>query len=104
MSYAVSQSARELGLRMALGARARDLLRLVMTRGMALTFFGVLVGAALSLVLTRLGGEYLFKVSPQDPVAFGAAFAVMALVSITACFLPAWRAARTDPMRALREE
>jgi predicted permease len=104
MSYAVSQSARELGLRMALGARARDLLRLVMTRGMALTFFGVLVGAALSLVLTRLGGEYLFKVSPQDPLAFGAAFAVMALVSIAACFLPAWRAARTDPMRALREE
>lgn len=104
MSYAVSQSARELGLRMALGAGAQDLLRLVMTRGMALTFGGVLLGVALSLALTRLIGEYLFKVSPRDPMAFGSAFAIMALASIAACFLPAWRAARTDPMRALREE
>ena len=104
MSYAVSQSTRELGLRMALGARAPDLLRLVMTRGMALTAGGVVLGLAVALGLTRLIGNYLFHVSPRDPLAFGSAFAVMAVAGLAACILPAWRAARTDPMRALRDE
>jgi len=104
MSYAVSQSTRELGLRMALGASASNLLRLVLSRGLALTGAGVLLGAATALLLTRLLGNLLYKVSPRDPVAFGCAFAVMALVSVAACLLPAWRAARTDPMRALRTE
>src|SRR5437016_832525 len=104
MSYAVSQSTRELGLRMALGAGASNLLRLVLSRGLALTGAGVLLGAATALLLTRLLGNLLYKVSPRDPVAFGCAFAFMALVSIAACLLPAWRAARTDPMRALRTE
>ncbi|HKW56852.1 MAG TPA: ABC transporter permease [Candidatus Acidoferrum sp.] len=104
MSYAVSQSTRELGLRMALGAGPRDLLRLVMTRGMALTAGGIVLGGVVALGLTRLIVNYLFKVSPRDPLAFASAFAVMALAALAACFLPAWRAARTDPMRALREE
>jgi macrolide transport system ATP-binding/permease protein len=104
MSYAVSQSTRELGLRMALGAGASDLLRLVLSRGLALTGAGVLLGAATALLLTRLLGNLLYKVSPRDPLAFGCAFAVMALVSVAACLLPAWRAARTDPMRAMRTE
>ena len=104
MSYAVSQSTRELGLRMALGASASNLLRLVLSRGLALTGAGVLLGAATALLLTRLLGNLLYKVSPRDPVAFGCAFAVMALVSVAACLLPAWRAARTNPMRALRTE
>jgi macrolide transport system ATP-binding/permease protein len=104
MSYAVSQSTRELGLRMALGAGASNLLRLVLSRGLALTGAGVLLGAATALLLTRLLGNLLYKVSPRDPVAFACAFAVMALVSVAACLLPAWRAARTDPMRALRTE
>jgi macrolide transport system ATP-binding/permease protein len=104
MSYAVSQSTRELGLRTALGASASNLLRLVLSRGLALTGAGVLLGAATALLLTRLLGNLLYKVSPRDPVAFGCAFAVMALVSVAACLLPAWRAARTDPMRALRTE
>jgi len=104
MSYAVSQSTRELGLRIALGASASNLLRLVLSRGLALTGAGVLLGAATALLLTRLLGNLLYKVSPRDPVAFGCAFAVMALVSVAACVLPAWRAARTDPMRALRTE
>jgi ABC-type antimicrobial peptide transport system permease subunit len=102
MSYAVSQSTRELGLRMALGADSSNLLRLVLSRGLALTGAGVLLGAATAPLLTRLLGNLLYKVSPRDPVAFACAFAVMAIVSVAACLLPAWRAARTDPMRALR--
>jgi predicted permease len=104
MSYAVSQSTRELGLRMALGAGASNLLRLVLSRGLALTGGGVLLGAAVALGLTRLLGNLLYKVSPRDPLAFIAAFAVMTLASVAACFLPAWRATRTDPARALRSE
>ena len=103
MSYAVSQSSRELGLRMALGAEASNLWRLVMSRGLALTAGGVLLGAVAALALTRLLGNYLFKVSPRDPLAFGAAFAVMTIAALAASFLPAWRATRTDPARVLRD-
>jgi putative ABC transport system permease protein len=104
MSYTVSQRTRELGLRMALGAGASSVLRLVLLRGLLLTTTGVFVGIALALLLTRLLGSLLYHVSPRDPLAFAAAFAVMTLASTVACFLPAWRAARTDPMRALRAE
>ena len=103
MSYAVSQSTRELGLRMALGADVSNVWRLVMSRGLALVGGGVLLGAAVALGLTRLLGNLLYKVSPRDPVVFGAAFAVMMIAALAACFLPAWRATRTDPARALRE-
>jgi ABC-type antimicrobial peptide transport system permease subunit len=103
MSYAVSQSTRELGLRMALGAEASDLLRLVMSRGFALTAGGILVGAAAALLLTRLMGDLLYKVSPQDPAAFGMAFLIMIVAALAACLLPALRATRTDPLRALRD-
>jgi macrolide transport system ATP-binding/permease protein len=103
MSYAVSQSARELGLRMALGADASNVWRLVMSRGLGLVVGGVLLGAAVALGLTRLLGNLLYKVSPRDPLAFGAAFAVMTIAALAACFLPALRATRTDPARALRD-
>jgi len=103
MSYAVSQNTRELGLRMALGACASNLLRLVLSRGLALTASGVALGAAIALGLTRLLGNLLYKVSPRDPLAFGSAFAVMTIAALAACFLPAWRATRTDPARALRD-
>lgn len=103
MSYAVSQSTRELGLRMALGADVSNVWRLVMSRGLALVGGGVLLGAVVALGLTRLLGNLLYQVSPHDPVAFGAAFAVMTMAALAACFLPAWRATRTDPARALRE-
>jgi predicted permease len=103
MSYAVSQSTRELGLRMALGAGASNLLRLVLSRGLALTAGGVALGAAVALGLTRLLGSLLYKVSPRDPLAFGSAFVVMTIAALAACFLPAWRATRTDPARALRD-
>jgi macrolide transport system ATP-binding/permease protein len=104
MSYAVSQSTRELGLRMALGAGASNLLGLVMSRGLALMLTGVVIGVAVALGLTRLLGNLLYKVSPRDPLAFGSAFAVMTIAALAACFLPAWRATHTDPMRALRTE
>jgi predicted permease len=103
MSYAVSQSTRELGLRMALGADASNLLRLVISRGLALLAGGALLGASVALGLTRLLGNLLYNVSPRDPLAFGAAFAVMTIAALIACFLPAWRATRTDPARALRD-
>jgi predicted permease len=103
MSYAVSQSTRELGLRMALGAGASNLLKLVLSRGLALTAGGVALGAAVALGLTRLLGSLFYKVSPRDPLAFGSALVVMTIASLAACFLPAWRAARTDPARALRD-
>jgi macrolide transport system ATP-binding/permease protein len=103
MSYAVSQSTRELGLRMALGADASNLLRLVLSRGLALTGAGVLLGVATALLLTRLLGNLLFRVSPRDPMAFASAFLVMTVAASAACFLPAWRATRTDPARILRE-
>jgi len=103
MSYAVSQSTRELGLRMALGADTSNVLRLVMSRGLALTAGGVLLGAVIALALTRLLGNLLYNVSPRDPLAFGSALAVMTIASLAACFLPAWRATRTDPARTLRD-
>jgi predicted permease len=103
MSYTVSQSTRELGLRMALGAGASNLLRLVVSHGLVLTAAGVVLGAAAALGLTRLLGNLLYKVSPRDPLAFGSAFVVMTVAALAACFLPAWRATRTDPARILRD-
>ncbi len=102
MSYVVSQSTRELGLRMALGAPPSRLLRLVMTHGLTLTAVGILVGAVAALALTRLLGYLLYGVSPRDPLSFISAFALMVVASGVACFVPAWRAARTDPLSALR--
>jgi macrolide transport system ATP-binding/permease protein len=103
MSYTVSQRTRELGLRMALGASTSNLLGLVLSHGLALTAGGIVLGAAAALGLTRLFGNLLYNVSPRDPLAFGSAFVVMAIAALAACFLPACRAARTDPVRALRQ-
>ena len=102
MSYSVSQSTRELGVRMALGARASDVLRLVISRGLRLTTAGIVIGTIAALLLTRLMGNLLYKVSPRDPIAFGAALIVLIAVALIACFLPARRATRIDPVRALR--
>src|SRR5258705_1922959 len=91
VSYTVSQGTRELGLRMALGAGAKDLMRLVMSRGLLLTASGIAIGAVAAILLTRLMGDLLYKISPHDPLAFGMAFAVITIASLAACFLPAWR-------------
>jgi len=103
MSYAAAQSTRELGLRMALGADATNLLRLVISRGLRLTAGGVLFGAVAALALTKLLGQLLYHVSPHDPRAFGVALAVMTATSTFACLLPALRASRTDPAQVLRD-
>jgi macrolide transport system ATP-binding/permease protein len=104
MSCTVSQSTRELGLRMALGAGTSNVLRLVLLRGLLLTTIGIIIGIALALLLTRLLGNLLYQVSPRDPLAFAVAFAVMTLASVAACFLPAWRATRIDPIQTLRAQ
>ncbi len=103
MSYAVAQNTRELGLRMALGADGANLLRLVISRGLKLTAGGILFGAVAAFALTRLLGNLLYKVSPHDPVAFGSALAVMTIMTLAACLLPALRASRCDPARVLRD-
>ncbi|HEY6155671.1 MAG TPA: ABC transporter permease [Candidatus Udaeobacter sp.] len=104
MSYSVSQGTRELGLRMALGAETKDLIRLVVSRGLLLTASGAAIGIVAAIVLTHLISNMLYKVSPRDPLAFGSALAVITIASLAACFFPAWRATRIDPTEALREQ
>lgn len=103
MAYAVSQKTRELGMRMALGATASDLAGLVLSRGFVLVGLGTCVGAAVALESTRLVAISLFRVNPRDPFAFGSALLVMTLVSLAALWLPAKRATKIDPARAVRE-
>ena len=103
MAYSVSQGTRELGLRMALGARGVDLLRTVMSEGLRLMAGGLALGAVAALSLTRLLGDLLYKTDPREPWAFAISFAVITLVSLAACFMPAYRASQTDPVRALRD-
>ena len=74
----------------------------VMSTGLALTAGGVVLGTVAALQLTRLMGYLLYKVGPHDPLAFGSAVVVITVASLVACFAPAWRATRTDPLRALR--
>ena len=102
MSYAVSQSAREFGLRRALGSGASALVRLVMMRGLALAATGVVVGIAAAIEMTRLLGHLLYGVSPRDPLVFSVSAAVLAVAAAAACAVPAWRAMRVDPLDALR--
>src|SRR5438067_1332084 len=102
MSYSVSQATRELGMRMALGAGERDILGLVLSRGLRLTIAGIAIGGVAALLLTRLMGNLLYQVSPRDPIAFGVALIILLAVALLACFLPARRAMRDDPVQALR--
>jgi macrolide transport system ATP-binding/permease protein len=102
MAATVSQAGRELALRMALGAQATDLRRLVLSRGLTLAAGGVAIGLAAGLGTLRLLGYLLYGVSPRDPVAFVSATAATLAASLAACIAPAWRASRTDPLRALR--
>lgn len=102
MSYSVSQSRRELGLRMALGANGSDLLRLVIAQGIRLTIAGTMIGVGAAWLSTRLMGDLLYKVSPRDPSVFLSALVIMMIAGAAASLMPAWKALRTDPVRALR--
>ncbi len=102
ISYNVSKSTRELGLRIAVGARPSDLMQRIISYGFALTAAGMVVGGIAALELTRLLGYLLYKVSPRDPLTFASAVAIMTTASLIACVIPARRAMRIDPVRALR--
>jgi putative ABC transport system permease protein len=90
-------------VRLALGARPRDILRLVLREGLALTLAGMGLGLAASVALTRLLSSLLFGVSATDPVSFAAALAVLALTALAACLVPARRGMRLEPVRTLGE-
>jgi putative ABC transport system permease protein len=104
MSYLVAQRTREFGLRMALGAELRDMLKLIVGHGMKLVLAGLVLGVAGALALTKVLGGMLFNVRASDPVTFVAVCTLLAAVGAMACYLPARRAARVDPMVALRAE
>jgi len=104
MSYSVAQRTNEIGIRMALGAQTRDVLRLIVKQGLTLILIGLVLGLCGALALTRLLSTLLFGVTARDPATFVAIAALLSLVAMLACYLPAWRATKVDPLEALRYE
>jgi putative ABC transport system permease protein len=104
MTYTVSQRTKEIGIRIALGGRVRDVLKLVMGQALALVMVGVVVGTVAALVVTRFLTAFLYNVGAADPLTVAGTVAVLVLLAMLATLLPARRAARVDPMVALRYE
>ena len=104
LAFGVSRRTREIGIRFALGAHPREVLRLVVRQGMQLVIAGILLGIAGALALTRLMASLLYGVSPTDPATFVAVSVFLAMVALIACYVPARRAMRVDPIVALRTE
>ena len=104
LSYSVKRRVNEIGIRMALGARLGDVLRMIVYEGMKLVLLGVLIGAVVALTLGKVMSSLVYEVRPSDPLTFVAVAALLGAVAFFASVIPAYRAARIDPMKALRYE
>jgi ABC-type antimicrobial peptide transport system permease subunit len=104
MAYAVGQRTQEFGIRTALGAQAGDLVRHVVGGGLRLTALGIAIGAVLAFGVANLLANFLYGVNPRDPLVFGGVSLLLGAVALVACWLPARRAAKVDPLVALRSE
>jgi ABC-type antimicrobial peptide transport system permease subunit len=104
LSYMVGQRTKEIGVRLALGAQKFDVLRMVLKDGARMTLAGILIGLIGSLALTRLMGTMLYGVRPTDPLTFISVAALLAAIALLACYVPARRAMKVDPMEALRHQ
>jgi ABC-type antimicrobial peptide transport system permease subunit len=104
IAYIVGQRTQEIGIRMALGAHRLDVLRLMLWEGMRLALIGVVTGVVAGLALTQLMTNMLYGVSATDPLTFCGVATLLTFVALAACYFPARKAARTDPMQALRSE
>ncbi len=102
MTYAVGQRTREIGVRMALGAQIRDVLKLIVSQGMKLALIGVVIGLAGAFAVTRAISSLLFGVGATDPVTFVIVTILLVVVTLLACWIPARRATKVDPLIALR--
>jgi putative ABC transport system permease protein len=104
IAYSVAQRTNEIGVRMALGAQVADVLWLVLRQGLRLVIIGIGIGLLISVVATRVLAAVLFGISPTDPLTFGATAILLVLVALIACWIPACRATKVDPLVALHCE